>query len=412
MGASSGPWVLPVSATRRGMKSCAPPLPGLLLEHGGERMQIRARSIQRGRRGREEGGPGRGDDTLLLGAERRQLPAYHGHPGLRIRGEHHVVAHELDECRRVRQAEPLGDLGDRHVTQRLFLPVQELRLLEARRRAAEVLRTEMRGHLRGRQPAVDVGRVPQVKQMIEKSRRQEPALAELAHARAAMPFRQRRAVRADQQADVAVVGSPHAERIEQHQLARRVGEMIVAAQYMRDAHDGIVHGVAKEERGCAVLATNDEVADVRRRKALRPVHEIGELDDRRVGHGETQRGLASLGQPRGALGGGEGAAGAGIARGSACHALELARELELVGRAKARVGASCGLQAGEQLPIPGAAFGLQVRRARTPDLRPLVPLEPEPTQLRDQRREMTRLAALDIRVLDAQYESPAAVSRP
>ena len=66
--------------------------------------------------------------------------------------------------------------------------------------------------------------------------------------------------------------------IEQHELARRIGEVIVAAQDVRDAHDRVVDGVAEEERSGAVLAADDEIADVVRGESLRAVHQVDEFD--------------------------------------------------------------------------------------------------------------------------------------
>ena len=56
----------------------------------------------------------------------------------------------------------------------------------------------------------------------------------------------------------------HAQRIQQHELARRIGEMIIAAQHLGDSHRRVIDGVAKEERRRAVVAPNDEIADIAR----------------------------------------------------------------------------------------------------------------------------------------------------
>ena len=168
------------------------------------------------------------------------------------------------------------------------------------------------------------------------------------------------------------------ERIEQHQLARRVGQVIVAAQHVRDAHGGIVDGVAEEERGRAVLAPDDEIADVVRREAA-----AARAPDRRTrstvasGTREAQRRLAvPRASARGALRRGQGAAGAGIARRLARHALELARRARAppACRSKDRRARAASRRANSSA-IPGAALGLQVRGARAPDIRSLVPVE-------------------------------------
>ena len=58
-------------------------------------------------------------------------------------------------------AQPGADFRRRHTFQGFLLPVHQLRHLEARRRAAQMLRPEMRGHLGGGQPAIDVAGMAQ-----------------------------------------------------------------------------------------------------------------------------------------------------------------------------------------------------------------------------------------------------------
>ncbi len=93
------------------------------------------------------------------------------------------------------------------------------------------------------------------------------------------------------QSDMTVGRSAHAERLQQHDLTRGVGQMIIAAQHLRDAHGGIVNRVAKKERRRAVFAANDEIADVVGRKSLRPVHRVREFNDLIDGHRKAQRRL-------------------------------------------------------------------------------------------------------------------------
>ena len=131
----------------------------------------------------------------------------------------------------------------------------------------------------------------QAKQMIEQGNAQESPLAKLVHAGAAMPLRQRRTVFSHQEPKMSVGGAAHAERIQQHQLTRRVGQMVIAAQYLRHAHGGIIHCVAKKERRRAVFAANDEIADVVGRKTLRSVNSVCEFNDLIDGHGKAQRRL-------------------------------------------------------------------------------------------------------------------------
>src|SRR5271165_3123940 len=98
-----------------------------------------------------------------------------------------------------------------------------------------------------------------------------------------------------------IARAPQLERVEQHELTRGVGKMIVATQYMSHAHDRIVDGVAEKEGGRTVLAANDEIADVARRKFLRAVNQVVEFDQGVLGHGKPQRGPKSACLPVRAL---------------------------------------------------------------------------------------------------------------
>src|SRR5258708_3904377 len=125
-----------------------------------------------------------------------------------------------------------------------------------------MFRTEMRGHLGRGQPTVDIAGMTETKQVVEHGGAQKAALAKLVSAGAAVALRQGRTVLSHQQADMTVGGTPHAERLQEHDLTRRVGEMIVAAQYLRNSHGGIIDRVAKKERRGAVFAANDAITDV------------------------------------------------------------------------------------------------------------------------------------------------------
>src|ERR1700730_17355682 len=123
-----------------------------------------------------------------------------------------------------------------------------------------MLGTEMLRHLRQGQPAIDVAGVSEAEQMVEHGDTQETPLAKLMRAGTAMTLRQWGAVLPEQQADMPIAGASHAEGLQKHDLARGVGEMIIAAQYLRHAHRGIIHGIAKEERRRAVFTADDEIA--------------------------------------------------------------------------------------------------------------------------------------------------------
>src|SRR5712671_2344851 len=99
-----------------------------------------------------------------------------------------------------------------------------------------MLGPEMCGHVGGSEPPVRVAGVSQMKQMIEHRGTQKTSLAKLMYAGAAVTLRQRCPVRAHEQSHVSVAGATQLQRIEQHELTRGIGEMIVAAQHVSHAH--------------------------------------------------------------------------------------------------------------------------------------------------------------------------------
>ncbi len=180
-----------------------------------------------------------------------------------------------------------------------------------------------------------------------------------------MPLGQRRAVRAHQQRQVAVGRRAQAQRLEHQQLPRRVGQVIFAAQHVRDAHLGIVDGIAEEKRRAAVGAPQDEIADVVGGEALRAVHHVVELDHvcpsgtRNRVVGEMPCALL-----RTRASGRQLAAGTGITRRPAGGELRLARQIEFQRRAVAGIGEPARIQRGRMARVDRSAPRLVVFLAR------------------------------------------------
>ena len=179
-----------------------------------------------------------------------------------------------------------------------------------------------------------------------------------------MALGQRRAVRAHQQRQVPVGGRTQFERLEHQQLARRVGQVVFAAQHVRDAHFGIVDGIAEEEGRAAVGAPQDEVADVVGGETLRPMHHVVEFDRLAGGNAKTGGRRDALRALAHAGFGGQLAAGARIARGAAGRQLRLARQLQFQRRAIAGIGQAARVQRGRMPRVDGPTARLAVFVAR------------------------------------------------
>src|SRR5262249_25558861 len=139
---------------------------------------------------------------------------------------------------------------------------------------------------------------------------------------------------------------------------------------------------------------------------------VHELDFPVRRHGEPKRRLQAPCLALRALLAGQVAAGARIARRLAGHALELSRQLELLGRAIARIGAARNLEAREQRGVERAALGLRIGSGRSADVGTFVPFQAQPLEVGQELVEKLSAAALDIGVLDAQNKASAGFARP
>ena len=271
-----------------------------------------------------------------------------------------------------------------------------------RRRAAELVDVEMTGQVLRFHPAVRRAVVAEAQQVVAERRGEVAALAQRGDRHAAAPLRLRRPARIEQERQVAVARHRQSQDAQQEQLARRVAEVIVTAQYVCHAHECVVDCIAEEEHGAAVGAPHQEIADRRRLHRLRAAHQVIEAQRLRPGDRETQGGLAAGGYARRARSFVEPAAGPGISRRLAGRELRAARDLELGGRAEARVGVALALEALEESRVEARAFRLAVGTAAVFAARARVEVEPEPGEVRELVRDERLAAALAVGVLDAQ----------
>jgi hypothetical protein len=283
--------------------------------------------------------------------------------------------------------------------------VSELRLVETGWRASKIIDAKVCRHRVELQPAVLIGGVPETKQVIHDRLWQKPALAELVHADTPVAFREWRAVGAGDQRDVTVMRHAQLERLEQQDLARRVGQMIFAAQHVRHAHQRVVDSVAEKELRASVSAPHDEVTDIVAGKLLRTAHEVAELYTPASRHAESQGRRQSTPTPLVALSFGQVAAGPRVSWRSPRGELRAARDVELEWRTKAGIGQALGLQSREMTGIDRTALRLPVGRQLRRGSR-LVPGETEPAQIRDLPLEELLAAPFEIGVFDPQQEAP------
>src|ERR1700674_289057 len=177
---------------------------------------------------------------------------------------------------------------------------------------------------------------------------------------------------------MAIARRRQPQRREQQPLSGGVAQVILAAQHMRDTHQRIVERVAEKERRTAVLAPDDEVADVVGQETLCTMHQVLELDALSARHPKAQARLASLRQARRALGGAQLAAGSGVARRAAGGQLRAPRQIQLELAAEARIRQPLAFEPLKVLLVERGALRLTIGPMRTGAIRSLVPIQSQP----------------------------------
>ena len=251
----------------------------------------------------------------------------------------------------------------------------------------------------------------QPEQVVEDRRRQVALLAQLAQRTRPVPFGKRRTVISHDQGHVAVGRRLQAQRGGQQQLARGVGQMILAPQHDGHTHQRVVEHVAEEERRAAVGAAHHEVADVGTGEVLVTVHEVLEADATGCRHPEPQSRPPPFCLALATLCGSELAAGAGVARRPTGGGLRPPAQVELQRAAITGIHSPQGLETIKRRRVVRTARRLFVRGRRTSAAGALVPGEAQPGQILDERGDELRPAALCVGVLDAQQEAATVAAR-
>ena len=178
-------------------------------------------------------------------------------------------------------------------------------------------------------------------------------------------------------------------------MLRRVREVVVAADDVRDPHLDVVDADAEMVERVAVRADEDEIVEGVRRELDRPSDPVVDHDRLRR-HLQADDVALSGARAAVALVRGDVAAGSRVAVRAPLRLRFLALEVQLLRRLEGAVGASFR----DELPGGGAVELGPVRLVE----RALVVVEPQPLHGgKDLRRELLP-GALDVRVLDAEDE--------
>ena len=205
------------------------------------------------------------------------------------------------------------------------------------------------------------------------------------------------------------------ERLEEEDVLGGIGEMILAADDMRDRHGGVVHGHREVVERRPVRAHDDQVAAEDARVDLHaPANHVIEDNPAIRWDAEANHGLAPLGLECDALPGGQMGAAAVVAWGLAGGLLALALGIQLMGRAVAVVGLVLRQESIYRLPVSRQALHLAIWAVGAAlrliaHSRSFVPRHPQPVQAVDDVT-LERLGGAGlVRILQAQDEGAAGV---
>ncbi len=249
------------------------------------------------------------------------------------------------------------------------------------------------------------------REVVHQRLRQVPLRAELRDRRRAVALRQRAVVRAHHKREVREGRRRKPQRLVYENLPRRVGNVILAANHMRDLHQRVVDDDGKVVRGRAVGADDDRIADHVGLKPHVSAHRVGEDDVALLRHAEADRRTLARRDARGGGVARQAPARAGVARRTSVRDRVLTLGVELRRRAETVVRVVRAEQLLRVRLIEVQPLGLPVRPVPAADVRPLIPLEAQPAQIADNRRLRLARRALDVGVLDAQDDGAAGTAR-
>ncbi len=271
------------------------------------------------------------------------------------------------------RCQPRADQGSQATgiaaAQVLRIQPVELLAVELGRRRGDVVEIEPLAELLHREDLVVTVRPAETGEVVEHRLRQVAGIVVLHDAHRTMSFRQLLPVVAKDHRQVGVERHRRTERLQDVDLARRVVDVVVAADDVRDAHVPVIDDDAEIVGWRTVGAGDHQVVELAVGDLDAPldevvpgddsVHRIAETDNRLDPGRRLRQALARLRPPA-----------AVVTRLATLFALLRAQAVELVGLHVAMVGGAGGEHFGDHLPITRHALCL-VERA-------LVVREPEP----------------------------------
>ena len=204
----------------------------------------------------------------------------------------HVIAHQHPEVgpalpRNRRCASPFGGRIGGECMHGDLLPVPKLYGIEMRGCASKMRGIEFAGTSVRIEQLGARGCVAETQKVIRERLRQYTCRTHVCKARAAAALGQGLPPCIQHQRQMAVPRRRQIQRFQNQQLARRVGEMILAAQHVADFHQRIIKRIGEKEGRRTVGATDDEVADIAAFHPLLAANEIVEYQAAAFRHPEA-----------------------------------------------------------------------------------------------------------------------------
>ncbi len=222
----------------------------------------------------------------------------------------------------------------------------------------------------------------------------------------AVPLRQLRAIRSEQQGEVCVDGHRSLHRLGEEDVLRRRRQDVLPPHDVGDAVVDIVHGAGQVVGRRAVGSEDHEVVDLGVVELHLSPYDVCKDGGARPGHGEAHRGRLAGSQALLRLGITD-AISAVVGGGAAGRLGLLAEGIKLLRRLERVVGAAGGHQRRRHLLIAGQAVALAICAVWSADLDSLVPIDAEPAQAVDDVPPVFVGAPLLVGVVAAQDQRAA-----
>ena len=288
-----------------------------------------------------------------------------------------------------------------------IVPVHPCQLVDVEhaRAVTHVLQTKPRRELLDRNELLTLTRRPSdQREVIRQCLRQISASAELRHRRRTMTLGQRTVIGPHHQRHMRERRWSPAERFEDQNLARRVRDVILTSNHMRDLHQRIVDDDSVVVGGDAVGSNDDGIANHFRVERHAASNHVIERDVTVVGHAKANHRFLAVLDATPCVVARDLTAPADVLRRSPCGQCRRTIGLEQLRRAETLIRMPAGHQLHGMRAIDMQALGLTVRTTLATNVHALGPLEAEPMQVVDHAALGFARGALEVGVLDSQDE--------